>query len=89
MVHTLTEGLPGLVLVDEELVDGVEVVAHPLQVVLPLLDGLLHLSLPRPEGLLVLVAELDQLKFSIGKPIKPLLPYNKLFIDTGPGPRLQ
>ena len=62
MVHTLTEGLPGLVLVDEELVDGVKVVAHPLQVVLPLLDGLLHLSLPRSQGLLVLVAELDQLK---------------------------
>ena len=49
-------------MVDEELVDGVEVVAHPLQVVLPLLDGLLHLSLPRSQGLLVLVAELDQLK---------------------------
>ena len=62
MVHTLTEGLPRLVLVDEELVDGVEVVAHPLQVVLPLLDGLLHLSLTRPEGLLILVAELDQLQ---------------------------
>ena len=65
--HTLKEGvdmLPRLVLVDEEPVDGLEVVVHPLQVVLSLLDGLLHLPLARPQGVLVLVAELNQLKSS-------------------------
>ena len=44
--------------------DGFKVVVHPLQVVLSLLDGLLHLPLARPQGVLVLVAELDQLKLS-------------------------
>ena len=48
--------------------DGVKVVAHPLQVVLSLLDGLLHLSLSGPEGRLVFVAELNQLKIAIKKP---------------------
>ena len=44
--------------------DGFKVVVHPLQVVLSLLDGLLHLPLARSQGVLVLVAELDQLKLS-------------------------
>ena len=56
--------LPRLVLVDEEPVDGLKVVVHPLQVVLALLDGLLHLPLARSQGVLVLVPELDQLKMS-------------------------
>ena len=44
--------------------DGFKVVVHPLQVVLALLDGLLHLPLARSQGVLVLVPELDQLKMS-------------------------
>ena len=44
--------------------DGLKVVVHPLQVVLSLLDGLLHLPLARSQRVLVLVAELDQLMSS-------------------------
>ena len=44
--------------------DGFKVVVHPLQVVLALLDGLLHLPLARSQRVLVLVPELDQLKMS-------------------------
>ena len=44
--------------------DSFKVVIHPLQVVLALLDGLLHLPLARSQGVLVLLAELYQLKLS-------------------------
>ena len=53
--------------------DGVKVVVHPLQVVLPLLDGLLHLPLASSEGLLVLITELDQLKLQKKDPSDFLL----------------
>ena len=63
-------------MVDEEPVDGFKVVVHPLQVILTLLDGLLHLPLARSQRVLVLVAELNQLKsskYQLENSLKPVL----------------
>ena len=68
--------------------DGLKVVVHPLQVVLSLLDGLLHLSLARSQRVFILVAELNQLKsskYQLENPLNQFFLCHPHLIDVKPG----